>query len=27
MRRGKLAANLVTANTTPNEVMRLAAVE
>lgn len=27
MRRGKLAANLVTAQTTPNEVMRLAAVE
>ena len=27
MRRGKLAANLVTAQTTPHEVMRLAAVE
>jgi ABC-type sugar transport system ATPase subunit len=27
MRRGKLAANLVTAETTPHEVMRLAAVE
>ena len=27
MRRGRLAANLVTAQTTPNEVMRLAAVE
>jgi ABC-type sugar transport system ATPase subunit len=27
MRRGKLAANLITSQTTPNEVMRLAAVE